>query len=219
MGRKKRRNDGPRVQIKIGNTMTTFLIDTGSPINVVDESTFKNLNPALKLDNCNTLYYGYIADVPLPIIGQFTTQIDFSGKITRAGFIVIKGDAECLLSYKTAQDLGVINININKINQDQQPKDDLPLKSDVRVVNPKFQYSLSELIEMFPNLFSGKLGCMKGVEVKLDIDETVRPTRQPQRPIAFHLRDAVEKEILKQVDLGILERVDEKSGPTPWVAI
>ena len=66
--------------------MKTFLIDTGSPINVVDESTFKNLNPELKFENCFTLYYGYIADVRLLIIGQFTTQIDFSGKITRAGF-------------------------------------------------------------------------------------------------------------------------------------
>ena len=46
----------------------------------------------------------------------------------------------------------------------------------------------------------------------------IRPTRPPQRPIAFHLRDAVEKEILKQFDQGILERVDARSRPTPWVA-
>ena len=58
---------------------------------------------------------------------------------------------------------------------------------------------------------------MKDIEVKLDIDPSVRPTRQPQRPIAFHLRDAVEKELLKQIDQGILERVDARSGPTPWI--
>ena len=52
----------------------------------------------------------------------------------------------------------------------------------------------------------------------LDIDETVRPQRQPQRPVPFHLREAVEKELLKQEAIGIIERVDRKSGPTPWVA-
>ncbi len=77
--------------------------------------------------------------------------------------------------------------------------------------------SMDALTKKFPELFSGKLGCLKGVSVKLDIDPTIRPTRQPQRPIAFHLRDAVEKELLKQVEQGILEPVDENSGPTPWV--
>ena len=81
-----------------------------------------------------------------------------------------------------------------------------------------FQCSLENLYKIFQKLFSGELGCMKDIEVKLDIDPSVRLTRQPQRPIAFHLKDAVEKELLKQIDQGILERVDARSGPTPWVA-
>jgi hypothetical protein len=77
---------------------------------------------------------------------------------------------------------------------------------------------MAMLKSMFPNLFSGKLGLIKDFTAKLDIDESVRPVRQPQRPIAFHYREAVEKEILRQVEEGILEKVDENSGPTPWVA-
>ena len=70
----------------------------------------------------------------------------------------------------------------------------------------------------FPHLFSGKLGKIKDVKVKLDIDDTVRSVRQAQRPIPFHLRAAVEKELLQQEAEGIIERVTQKSGPTPWVA-
>ena len=29
--------------------------------------------------------------------------------------------------------------------------------------------------------------------------------------------DVVEKELLEQIKMGILERVDQRSGPTPWV--
>lgn len=51
------------------------------------------------------------------------------------------------------------------------------------------------------------------MEVELDIDPTVKPVKQPQRPIAFHLRDAVGREIIKQVEVeeGILEPVNASS--------
>ena len=75
-----------------------------------------------------------------------------------------------------------------------------------------------EIHAKFPNMFSDLLGCIKDVRIKLDIDDTIRPCRQPQRPIAFHLREPVGKELMKQVEEGILEPVDQSCGPTPWVA-
>ena len=71
---------------------------------------------------------------------------------------------------------------------------------------------------MFPKLFSGVLGCVKDVRVHLDLDPDVKPVRQKLRPLPFHLRDVVSKEIKKQLDLGILERVTDDMGPTPWVS-
>ena len=59
---------------------------------------------------------------------------------------------------------------------------------------------------------------MKDVLVKLDIDESIKPTWQPQKPVEFHLRDAVEAEIRKQVEQSILEPVNATRGPTHWVA-
>ena len=80
------------------------------------------------------------------------------------------------------------------------------------------QWSKEEFKVKFPSLFSGKLGCMEDVSVKLDIDPSIKPVRQPQRPVAIHLRQAVTKELLKQVEEGILERVTRNSGPTPWIS-
>ena len=71
---------------------------------------------------------------------------------------------------------------------------------------------------MVPELFSGKLGCIKDFEVKLDVDDAVRPVRQAQQPIAFHLRPLVELELRKKIAEGILEFVGGKSGPTPWIS-
>jgi hypothetical protein len=71
---------------------------------------------------------------------------------------------------------------------------------------------------MFPSLFSGTLDCLKDVRVQLHLDPEVKPVRQKLRPLPFHLREAVSKEIKKQIELGILERVTDDMGPTPWVS-
>ena len=120
------------------------------------------------------------------------------------------------MSCNTAQLLGVISVDVKRINSPNIQRSNERNKSDNESQN--FQCSLENLYKRFLKLFSGELECMKDIEVKLDIDPSVRPTRQPQRPIAFHLRDAVEKELLKQIDQGILERLDARSLPTPWVA-
>ena len=59
-------------------------------------------------------------------------------------------------------------------------------KSDLNQVTGKANLSKAELASKFPNLSSGKLGCVKDIEVKLEIDESIKPVKQPFRPIAFH---------------------------------
>ena len=114
-----RRNDGPRAKILIQNEICSFLVDTGSPINVVDERTFNSWSAKPKLDACNTRYFGYNSKSPLPIRGQFTTEIQFKNRKIQAGFIVIEGEAECLISFKTACGLSIICFD----DEDKRPKE------------------------------------------------------------------------------------------------
>jgi len=51
--------------------------------------------------------------------------------------------------------------------------------------------------------------------VKLDADVSINPTRQPQRPVVFHLKEAVETELLERINAGIL---DQTRGLTPWAS-
>ena len=106
-----RMNGGLRAQVKILNSDTSFLVDTFSPVNVIDKFTYDQFlhKPDLHLRN----------------VKQYIT-----------------GGTK----------------------------------------------KLKELKKKFPDLFSGKLGCLKGVEVKLDLVPTIKPIRQQQRPIAFHSR-------------------------------
>ena len=68
-----------------------MLIDTGSPVNVFDEITFKKMTPKLTLYPCSTImlpYYGNTADTPIDIIGQFITEVTVGDRCTKAFFVV-----------------------------------------------------------------------------------------------------------------------------------
>lgn len=188
-------NDGPRAEVNLAETMVDFLVDTGAPVNIIDEPTFNSLTKKPTLLKSESNFYGYQSTTPLPILGEFYAITSRNDHQTYAKYVVVKGKSECLLSFKTSTNLKII-----------------------QMVNQVSELTDAALKAKFPKLFSGKMGKITGVEIKLEIDLSVKPIKQKLRPIAFHLRSAVEEEINKQVDEDILERLDENSGPTEWVS-
>ena len=224
-------NDGPRRTYTLMGREIWCLVDTGSPVNVIDEITFNSLIPKPKLEPCKTRFfpYGPDAKTPIPILGQFTARMEYKNRQCNAGFVVTKGEEEALMSFTTAKMLGIISMDrISKLEEACQTSDETLKRNAIkhddilkRYPKPKSRngrYTKEELKAMFPNAFSGKLGCVKGVKVHLDIDPTVKPVRQKLRPVPFHLRDAISKEIKRKVEMGILERVTDDMGPPEWVA-
>ena len=59
------------------------------------------------------------------------------------------------------------------------------------------------------------IGKLKNYQVKLHIDNSVKPVAQGHRRVPFHLRKKVEQELEKLETQDIIERVD---GPTPWIS-
>ncbi len=79
------------------------LVDTGSPVNIIDEATFNKLCPRPTLSKCKTTYFPFGDGCsPIPIIGQFITRIQYGVKECAAGFVVVGPNEECLMSFHTA---------------------------------------------------------------------------------------------------------------------
>ena len=57
---------------------------------------------------------------------------------------------------------------------------------------------------------------MKGYELHLNIDESVRSVAQPARRVPFALRKKVDQKIDELLDNEIIEEVPD--GPTKWVS-
>ncbi|GAA6091502.1 uncharacterized protein LOC125138846 [Tachysurus ichikawai] len=149
-----------------------------------------------KLEPTNKKILPYGKQQPLPLLGKLTTNILAHGKTTEATFYVVEGDHGSLLSHKTATELGLLHV---------------VLSTDI--IQPT-QYVADQLLSKYPNITNG-IGKLKNVQVKLHIDDTVKPVAQPHRRIPFNVRKKVEKELQLLEDEGIIEKVQ---GPTPWVS-
>ena len=64
-------------------------------------------------------------------------------------------------------------------------------------------------------LFNG-VGLLKGCELKLHIDDSVKPVAQHVRRIPFGLREKVDKKLDELLELYIIEGVPE--GPSGWIS-
>ena len=183
----------PTVDIEIDNNSTILMyIDTCCTLNVIDENTYNRLKVKPKLTPVENVAWGYQNERPIDFLGEFLCKLTCKSKIVDAKISVIRGKEKCLLGFHTCDELGIVKI-INSVAH---------------------EYNLAYWKAKYPSVFSGKLGKLKDFEVKLDIDETVKPVVCKRYPLPFHIRGKVE-EIVQQ---GVAEGVFEKAtGPTTWL--
>ena len=76
----------------------------------------------------------------------------------------------------------------------------------------KILQNINDSTSKYPNLFKG-IGKLKDTQVKIHIDQSVKPEAKKPRRVPFHLRDKVEQEIERRLDEDIIGKVH--GDPTP----
>ena len=183
----------PLFDVKICDTPYTVMADSGASINVLDEKDYQKLLKKPRLVKTDVKVYPYQSSKPLVVLGQFHATIESKRKIVVAKLYVVKGSGGSLLSWKTSQELELLQTVQKMKASSSEP---------------------TELIDEFDELFHG-LGKLKGYKVKLHIDESVQPVAQPHRRVPFHVRKQLEEQLKHDEELGVIEKIE---GPTPWVS-
>ena len=149
----------PMCQLQINGKEVEMLIDSGASVNLLDEMTFQRIDSSgnENLKRTHTKIYSYGCETPLPLLGTFTATVKSRNASISARLLVVKGRNGNLLSYHTAQKLGLITVSVNTATT-----------TDRDTNNPEF------LIEEFKSLFGG-IGKVPNKEVKLHIDPDVTP--------------------------------------------
>ncbi|CAF0872882.1 unnamed protein product [Brachionus calyciflorus] len=156
----------------------------------IQRSLCRSIQPFLKPRK--SIAYAYQRKSPIQFVGEFETFIMHNGNKINDTVAVVKGSEKCLLGYFASKKLGIVNI-INSLNQEN---------------------TINQLSEKFPEAFRNEVGCLKNYEIKLDIDQSIKPTFQKHRRIPFSMRAKLKEIIDQNLKDDVLEVA---KGPTSWV--
>ena len=183
--------DIPTVDIELGGVrLEGVLVDSGSTCNVIDRVTWETLKE--KKVRClsrksNRKLYSYGSNEPLTTAGEFETELCYKDTRCHVCFIVVEEKARAILSRQTSEELAILKLEINAMKDETLFRD-------------------------FPECFKG-VGKLKGFQVKLHIDESVKPVAQKLRTPPYGLREKIQQKLEELVDCNIIEPGE---GPTPW---
>ena len=170
------------------------LWQTGASINILDEE-YHRLPSCPNLEPSSVKIYSYQSEVPLHVLRKFTIMLESETKKTSDKLYIVEGSGDSLLSWKTSQELNLLQTVQQVGNTPSKPETKAP----------------ADLIEEYDDLFHG-LGKLKDYQIRLHIDENVPPVAQPHRRVPFHVRKQLEEQLRRDEELGVIEYIE---GPSP----
>ena len=197
-----------------------ILVDSGASCNVLSERQFRNisnspLRPAIRP------IFSYGSKTPLSVMGIADLRIRTTDMETEAPFYITKTEAPPLLGRQTAFDMGVLHIRSTRL---PNVVNTLGHTAPVPRLTPVFDESvgkdlpehlrLETILEDFRDTFDG-IGCVKNVEVEVQMRSDATPVCHPPSRVPLHLRESVMEELNELLRCGIIEQVQQ---PSAWVS-
>ena len=201
--------DRPVHPICVEDTCINMLIDSGSTLNIIDQTTYEKLKTIPKLQNSTAKIFSYSGEVPLKLKGTFISTVQAFGRETKAKFYVTEGSSGAILGQKTAEKFNILRVgppgdlkhlSVNTINQDNP-------------IAQKMHPTIQQVLDRNTEVFQG-MGKFKDYQLKLHIDKNVTPVQQPIRRLPYHTRKKVSDELKRLIANDCIEKV---KGPSTWI--
>ena len=166
----------PWATVNMCDTDIRVLVDTGSTVNIIDSHIYQMMKRTLMLRKPGrTNIYAYGSHKPIAMRGKFETTITANGSSIVAEVYVTPATFGNILCCDAANVLGLVHI----------------VRSTTNISNRK----AAQISSKYPGLCTG-MGKLKNYQVKLHIDDSVKPVAQGHRRVPFHLRKKVEEELV-----------------------
>ena len=186
------------IEILINMIPMKFTIDSGAGVNIVDSYSYGQLGN-IKLDNTNMKLYTYGSEIPLKLRGKMNCCVQYRDRsIPTEIYVVDSKYAGCLLGKDSAERLDILQIE--KINE---------------VKEETAKWTKETVAENFPDIVEG-VGRLKDIQVAIQVDEKIRPVKQPYRRVPYHLTTKLEQKLKEFRDMDLIE--DVEPGQTQWVS-
>ncbi|UYV71900.1 hypothetical protein LAZ67_9000991, partial [Cordylochernes scorpioides] len=172
-------------------------IDTGAAITTLTKYEYFKYFKNVKLNKCNTVLTGYSGS-NIPILGKAKFDIKLRN-VSRTIEILIT-NLNCSKFLLGRDFLNLFNISFNYLH-----------KLD--------SFSIDSLLNDYESIFECKSDPIKGIKCHLDVRADFIPKFYKFRQVPFALKQLVENEIDKLVNLNILSPIDKSDCASPLVCV
>lgn len=184
--------------VKLNGVLVQMEVDSGAVCSIIRRQTWEKIKKENNVIRTATLRLQTWTQENISIMGEATVEVRYN-QIQKYLRVVISNGGGCdLLGRDWFEDLGISVHGVFGIDGRNTPMN---------------------LYEQFPNVFGGKLGQFRGKAIKLELNEGTTPIFLKYRQVPFALKPAVEKELDKLVQQGVLESTEYSEWATPLVPI
>ena len=151
---------------------------------------------------------------PIPVKGECNVTVSYNGENLTLPLIVVEKAGTSLFALDWIK---AFQVDVNALLYHNTPTT-LPSTIDCNVIE-KCDRDLQRVLDQYPAVFSPGLGLCTKVKARLLLKEDAVPKFVKPRPVPFSRMEAVDKELHRLEDLGIITRVDHSEWATPIVVL
>lgn len=192
------------VHVSINDKDIKLQFDTAADVSVISKQNFQKLNIQL---NSTSLKPCTANGSKLKLIGEFSTEIIFKDKSIKWTF------------YVSNHNLNVFgNDLIDAFELWNKPINELctSANTSINTIQQKTDY-ITILKNKFSSVFDEKLGLCTKMKAHLTLKENFKPIYVQKRPVAYAIKQLVEKEILRLQEMNIISPVTHSDWAAPIV--
>lgn len=193
------------INVMIDGVSIKLQMDTASDVTIISQETVqKLLNPKTSPTKNSAKN---ASGGELKLTSQLSCRIAFNG---------IESDAICYIS--NVPGLNILGIDWIEILQLW----DIPISSVCNQLSvsstPVIQF-VDMVKDRFKILFDGSLGACTQAEAVLYLKENIQPVYKPKRPVPFAAYPAIDAELNRLENIGVIEKVNYSQWAAPIVAV
>ena len=186
------------VDLLINDMKVSMEVDTGAAVTIISERVWKQQFPQLKLQESKVLLKTYTGE-PIPVRGETPVRVRYQDQECSLTLTVVRGNGPSLLGRNW---LEVLRLDWKTIGL-------------ARAFSRQSQ--VDALLKEYNDVFQVGLGSMSHFKACLHVKEGSMPVFHRPRPVPFAIREAIERELERLENDGIVERVDTSEWATPIV--
>ena len=189
------------VEVEINGQSLLMEVDTGSAVSLISQDTQQKCFPQVKLNSTAVVLQTYTAEA-MAVLGVMMVQVKYGEYVNMHELYVVEGKGPSLLGRAW---LETMRLDWQSLKVDS-----------VSECSPT---SLKAVLQEYSDVFSSELGTMKEFQAKLTVREETKPRFCRPRPVPYALKGAVEKELDRLEESGVVERVSHSDWAAPIVPV